>query len=192
MLGLTHEGVMPSHGVKVGIGTVLVSLLYNRLLSRDLADLDIDARVTALPTAEAVEQAVRAALPAGEIADRAVVESLAKLPTADDLRHRLERARQQWPTLRARLREQLLPPAELRRLMAALDAAATPAEIGVTPEKLRADLLAARMIRRRYTMLDLAAEAGLLEACIDEVVSEVAGPPGGGAAVPAVVPVTGR
>ena len=52
MLGLTHNGVMPSHGVKVGIGTVLVSLLYERLLTRDLADLDTEARVAAQPTAE--------------------------------------------------------------------------------------------------------------------------------------------
>jgi glycerol-1-phosphate dehydrogenase [NAD(P)+] len=169
---------MPSHGVKVGIGTVLVSMLYERLLARDLADLDIEARVAALPTPEAVEQAVRAALPAGEIADRAVVESLAKLPTAEELRHRLELARETWPSLGTRLREQLLPPAELRRLMAALDAAATPAEIGVTPERLRVDLLAARLIRRRYTMLDLAAEAGLLEACIDEVVNAMTESPG--------------
>ena len=192
MLGLTHQGVMPSHGVKVGIGTVLVSLLYERLLSRDLADLDIDARVAAQLAPAAVEAQVRAALPAGEIADRAVVESLAKLPTAEELRQRLELAREQWPKLTARLKEQLLPPAELRRLMAALDAAATPAEIGVTAEQLRADLLAARMIRRRYTMLDLAAEAGLLETCIDEVVRAVSEPSGGAAAVTVAAPVPGR
>ena len=119
-------------------------------------------------------------------------KSAAKLPTAEELRQRLELAREQWPKLTARLKEQLLPPAELRRLMAALDAAATPAEIGVTAEQLRADLLAARMIRRRYTMLDLAAEAGLLEACIDEVVRAVSEPSGGAAAVTVAAPVPGR
>jgi glycerol-1-phosphate dehydrogenase [NAD(P)+] len=176
MLGLTHQGVMPSHGVKVGIGTVLVSLLYERLLARDLSALDVEARVTALPTPKAVETAVRAALPAGEIAERAVVESLAKLPSADELRQRLALVREQWPSLSARIRTQLLPPAELRCLMAALDAAAIPGEIGVTPQRLRADLLSARMIRRRYTVLDLAAEVGLLETIVDEVVSATSGP----------------
>jgi glycerol-1-phosphate dehydrogenase [NAD(P)+] len=175
MLGATHQGVMPSHGVKVGIGTVLVSLLYERLLARDLAHLDIEARVAALPTAAAVEASVRAALPIGEMADRAVVESLAKLPTADELRQRLRLARQAWPALAERIREQLLPPTELRRLMAVLDAAASPAEIGITPARLHADLLAARTIRRRYTVLDLAAEAGLLETLVDEVVQEISG-----------------
>lgn len=52
----------------------------------------------------------------------------------------------------------------------ALDAASRPHEIGVTPTRLRSDLLAARRIRRRYTVLDLAAEVGLLERCVDEVV----------------------
>lgn len=176
MLGVTHDGVMPSHGVKVGIGTALVSLLYERLLTRDLVSLDVEARVAALPTPGSTEADVRAALPAGEIADRAVVESLAKLPTPDELRQRLSLAGQVWPALTARIRQQLLPPSELRRLMAALGAVTSPAEIGITAERLRADLLAARMIRRRYTLLDLAAEAGVLEAIIDEVVQEISGP----------------
>jgi glycerol-1-phosphate dehydrogenase [NAD(P)+] len=56
-------------------------------------------------------------------------------------------------------------------MLAELGAAATPAELGVTPARLRADLLAARQIRRRYTALDLAAETGLLEPCIDAVIA---------------------
>lgn len=68
----------------------------------------------------------------------------------------------------------LLPPAELRRRLHALGAASLPGEIGVGPARLRSDLLAARQIRRRYTMLDLAAEVGLLERCVDEVVAVVA------------------
>lgn len=52
----------------------------------------------------------------------------------------------------------------------ALDAASLPHGIGVTPARLRSDLLAARQIRRRYTVLDLAAEVGLLERRVDDVV----------------------
>ncbi|MGE3270658.1 MAG: sn-glycerol-1-phosphate dehydrogenase [Chloroflexota bacterium] len=186
MLGLTYQGVMPSHGVKVGIGTVLISMLYERLMTHDLANVDVDARIAALPGADAVERSVRAALPAGEIADRAVTESLAKHPTADQLRDRLLQLREHWPALRKRLQAQLLPPDQLRAQMAALDAAATPVEIGVTPERLRADLLAARMIRRRYTMLDLAAEVGLLEPCVDDVVRALTEGVSGGIARPVV------
>jgi glycerol-1-phosphate dehydrogenase [NAD(P)+] len=56
-------------------------------------------------------------------------------------------------------------------MLRALGAAAAPDDLGVTPARLRTDLLAARMIRRRYTVLDLAAEVGLLTPCVDEVVA---------------------
>jgi glycerol-1-phosphate dehydrogenase [NAD(P)+] len=86
--------------------------------------------------------------------------------------------RERWPDLRERLAAQLLPPAELRRRLDALGAASLPAEIGISPARLRNDLLAARMIRRRYTALDLAAEVGLLERCVDEVVAALTQPDG--------------
>jgi len=173
MTGLAEGPSPPSHGTKVGIGTVLVTLLYERLLAHDLSSVDVEARVAALPAAEAVERQVRAALPSGEVADRAVAESLAKHPTADQLRARLALLRARWPGLRRRLQAQLLPPAELRRRLHALGATSLPHEVGITSARLRSDLLAARLIRRRYTVLDLASEVGLLERCVDEVVAAV-------------------
>lgn len=164
----------PSHGAKVGIGTVLVTMLYERLVQHDLTQVDAEARIAALPSPEIVERAVRAALPAGEVADRAVAESLAKHPTPDQLRARLRLLRERWPVLREKIQVQLLPSSELRRMLRTLGAAASPAEIGVTPARLRADLLAARTIRRRYTVLDLAAEIGLLEPLADEIVAVLA------------------
>ena len=111
MTGLAEGPHPPLHGTKVGIGTVLVTMLYERLLAHDLSTIDVEACVTALPMAETVECQVRAGLPAGEVADRAVVESLAKHPTAEQLRARLTLLRERWPGLRERLQGQLLPPA---------------------------------------------------------------------------------
>ena len=65
--------------------------------------------------------------------------------------------------------ERALAAATDTRLLA-LEAASLPHEIGVTPARLRSDLLAARQIRRRYTVFDLAAEVGRLERCVDAVV----------------------
>jgi glycerol-1-phosphate dehydrogenase [NAD(P)+] len=174
MLGLTHHGVTPSHGAKVGLGTVLVTMLYERLLLHDLTRVDVEARVAALPSAAAVERTVRTSLPAGEVADRAVVESLAKHPTPEQLRTRLALPRERWPALQDRLRAQLLPSQELRRMLRELGAVALPEELGVSPARLRADLLAARQIRRRYTVLDLAAEVGLLETCVGDLIGDMA------------------
>jgi glycerol-1-phosphate dehydrogenase [NAD(P)+] len=186
MTGLTYQGQPLSHGTKVGIGTVLVSLLYERLLLRDLSRVDSDARVAALASAAEIERCVRASLPAGEIADRAVVESLAKLPTADQLRARLQLLHERWPTLRERIREQLLPADALRGMLGTLGAAATPAQIGVSAGKLRSDLLSARLIRRRYTVLDLASELGLLDDLCAEVIDTLYAPPGAAQPTPRV------
>jgi glycerol-1-phosphate dehydrogenase [NAD(P)+] len=169
MTGLTHEGVMPSHGVKVGVGTVLGAALYESLLDRDLAQIDAERLVASLPTPQDVEADVRRSLTAGTIADRAVVESLAKHPSPDELRARLDRLRERWDDLRPRLRAQLLPSSDLRDLLRAIGAPATAAEIGLTASHLRESLRTARLIRRRYTAFDLAAETGLLAECADAV-----------------------
>jgi glycerol-1-phosphate dehydrogenase [NAD(P)+] len=173
MTGLTHNGDTPSHGAKVGIGTVLETMLYEQLMPSDLSALDVEARVAALPSADAVERTVRASLPAGEVADRAVAESLAKHPTPDQLRTRLAVLRERWPAIRERIQVQLLPSTDLGRMLTELGAVSVPADLGISPARLRADLLAARTIRRRYTVLDLAAEAGLLESCVDGLIASL-------------------
>ena len=45
----THDGVAPSHGFKVGIGTLASLALYEVLLRRDLEHLDVDAAVARWP-----------------------------------------------------------------------------------------------------------------------------------------------
>jgi glycerol-1-phosphate dehydrogenase [NAD(P)+] len=77
---------------------------------------------------------------------------------------------ERWSAMHERIRAQVLPSSELRRMLSALGGASVPAELGVSPARLRADLLAARTIRRRYTILDLAAETRLLEHCVDDLI----------------------
>jgi len=103
------------------------------------------------------------------LAENAVTESRAKHSSPEELRYRLELLRDRWPTLRDKLRQQLLPAAELRRLLEVARAPSTPAGIGLTLAQTRASYAAARQIRHRYTVLDLAAETGLLTACVDDL-----------------------
>jgi glycerol-1-phosphate dehydrogenase [NAD(P)+] len=172
MEGLGRDGDPPlSHGFKVGLGTIAIAGLYERLLARDLAQAAQDAARSPWPSADEMEAAVRAMHPDARLADAAVAETLAKHPSADERAARLETAGRRWPELRERLREQLLPAAELRAMLAAAGCPTTPEEIGLTREEVRATYTRARTIRRRYTVLDLAHEAGLLEACVDELLA---------------------
>ena len=174
MRGLERDGVPVSHGFKVGLGAVLVSSLYERLLARDLTRLDIDAAVAAWPSLGAVEEDVRRTFAHPVMRVKALEETRAKYVPEVVVRERLTRLRDAWPELGARLRAQLPPTAELAALLAGAGCPVAPEQIGLTRQQFRASVAAARFIRRRYTVYDLAAEAGLLDA----LVAEVFGPDG--------------
>ena len=67
-----------SHGFKVGIGSIAVAALYERLLDRDLGDIDVDALAAAWPTADQVARDVEAVHSIDGVRTAAVAESLAK------------------------------------------------------------------------------------------------------------------
>jgi glycerol-1-phosphate dehydrogenase [NAD(P)+] len=170
MEGLGHDRRPPlSHGFKVGVGTVAVAALYERLLERDLAALDVEALRRAWPGPEQAEAAVRGAHTTPGLDQAAVAETLAKHADPATLARRLAVLAARWPLLRDRLRAQLLPAARLRELLAAAGAPTRPAELGLTAEAFRDTYRRARMIRRRYTVLDLAAETGTLDELVDEL-----------------------
>ena len=68
--------------------------------------------------------------------------------------------------LRQRLIGQLMPAVELRGLLLAAGCPTTPEEIGLDRARLKASYAQARQIRSRYTIFDLAAEAGCQHQCI--------------------------
>ncbi len=158
-----------SHGFKVGIGTVAVAALYERLLARDLAGLDVDAAVAAWPTREQTEARVREVQSNPRLVEESVGLTLAKWVTREQLGERLTRLARLWPTLAPRLREQLIPAAELQAMLRAAGAPAHPSDIGLDWQRFRRTYEEARTIRNRYTVLDLAAEAGLLPELVAEL-----------------------
>jgi glycerol-1-phosphate dehydrogenase [NAD(P)+] len=66
-----------SHGFKVGIGSISIAAFYERLLQRDLSDLDVDAVVSAWPSWPEVEREVQAAHQTPGLDEAAVRESRA-------------------------------------------------------------------------------------------------------------------
>ena len=170
MEGLGHDRRPPlSHGFKVGVGSVAVAALYERLLDRDLGALDVEALRRSWPTREQAEAAVRAAHTTPGLDEAAVAETTAKWVDADALGRRLTLLADRWPALHDRLRRQLLPAERLRELLAAAGCPTRPSELGLPAPALRATYARARMIRRRYTVLDLAFETGLLGELVDEL-----------------------
>lgn len=158
-----------SHGLKVGLGTVAIAALYERILDRDLTQLDIDARLASWPTAEGIEEHVRAVFPNPDLVDEAVAQSMKKYVPAEALRARLELVREVWPTLSVEIREQVQPAAEFAAQLQLLGAPTHPRDVGLTLADLLTSYRRAQVIRNRYTVLDFAFETGILEDCLAEL-----------------------
>lgn len=157
-----------SHGFKVGVASIAVAALYERVLQCDLGDLDIENIKRGWPSAEEVEASVRAAHDP-PLEDPAVKQSLAKYISPNELGERLELLARIWPELRRKVEGQLMPAAELRDMLRAAGCPTSPGEIGLSREDFKATYRRSQMIRSRYTVLDLANEAGILDECVEEL-----------------------
>lgn len=158
-----------SHGFKVGVGSVAIAALYEELLSRDLSAVDIDALVDAWPSKDEMEARVRSLNPDPQLVEETVVQALAKWLTPEALRERLQTLKDLWPGLVPRLREQLMPAAELQNMLREVGAPAHPSEIGVDWARFKETYVRAQMIRKRYTVLDVALEAGVLDNIVENL-----------------------
>ncbi|MDR0902314.1 MAG: sn-glycerol-1-phosphate dehydrogenase [Opitutaceae bacterium] len=164
-----HNGVAPSHGFKVGVGTHAVTAFYEQLLGMSADALDIDAVAARWPDAETVEARTAAMFAHSGFGEAAVRETKAKYIAAPALRLQLARLKREWPALCAKLRRQLLPLAEVRQRLQAVGAPVDPEQIGISRERLRDSFLKAYHIRRRFTVLDLATRTGWLAPCLDRL-----------------------
>src|SRR4051812_25745515 len=170
MEGLGKDADPPlSHGFKVGVGSVAIAAIYELLLERDLDDLDIEALRDSWPNREEMERSVREQHTNPELEEGAVEQTLAKYIGADELAGRLRLLGEVWPELREKVREQLMPAARIKEMLEAAGCPTTPVEIGLGWEDFEKTYARAQTIRKRYTVLDLASETGLLDGCVAEL-----------------------
>jgi glycerol-1-phosphate dehydrogenase [NAD(P)+] len=69
----------------------------------------------------------------------------------------------------------LIPEGEMRQMLAAAGVETDPAAVGIDKEYHRQTLMGARLIRRRYTVLDLLEDAGLLDDAVAHLYSGTQG-----------------
>ena len=163
------DGTVPSHGFQVSIGTLMSTALYEQFFAEDFTGLDIDACVVAWPTLEAQVEMSREMFKDTDFPTIGETELTAKYSTSDELRRQLSTLRDNWPRIQARLREQILPLAEVRQSLALVGAPTEPEQIGITKTRLRSSAIRAQQIRRRFTILDVAVRTGLLDKWLDNI-----------------------
>ena len=164
-----YNGQIPLHGFKVGIGTLAMAGLYEYLLTQRLEDLDVEYCCAQWPDEAACEASVRAWFRQPALTSVALQESRAKWLAAESLRGQLETLRRVWPSVKQSLRQQLIPRPELTTLLQAAGAPVTSEEIGISRERLRESFQQSYFLRRRFTVLDLAARCSLLEPALSHL-----------------------
>ncbi|MDO9417605.1 sn-glycerol-1-phosphate dehydrogenase [Pararhizobium sp.] len=155
--GARHPGTV--HGQQVGVSSVTMARLQEIILASETAP-------KVHPTLFD-EAAIRSRYPAAAV-DECLNASRAKVMDqvrADRFNADLERL---WPTLRLRLKDMAVPSATLAGHIRAAGGGATPAEVGMDRDLYRDAVRFSKEMRNRYSMLDLAADMGILEQFIEE------------------------
>jgi glycerol-1-phosphate dehydrogenase [NAD(P)+] len=152
-----HPGSL--HGEQVGVATLTVSRLQHALLQ---AERPPEVQPTRLDGA-----AMRARYGA-PLGNQLIAQFRSKALDQVAAARMNARLAEVWPSMRARLHEVMLP---TKRLRGALDAAVAPttgADLGLRCGFYREAVRHAREIRDRYSILDLAGDAGLLDDFVAE------------------------
>jgi glycerol-1-phosphate dehydrogenase [NAD(P)+] len=152
------------HGCQVAIGTLVSATLHEKLRAHR-------PRPVTAPDREQWLAEVAAQF-AGAQADQ-VVQQASRVyrdqQAANKQTAKLERI---WDSCLSAAERYLEPAWKLQEYLTAAGAPTRISQIGVSADEMRAALLHGRAIRDRYTVLHLAADAGLLELLADEVLSD--------------------
>jgi glycerol-1-phosphate dehydrogenase [NAD(P)+] len=150
--GIPHD----LHGRQVGLGTILASELYRRVLATESPALP--------PVPEGIDRSFW-----GAAGDAVASEYEQKVPRLREARWKLA-APGAWDGLRRSLGAMVRPPEAIRDCLAGASAAWQAEHIGCTRDRLLTALVHAHEIRSRFTILDLARLAGVLPAAAGEII----------------------
>jgi glycerol-1-phosphate dehydrogenase [NAD(P)+] len=163
---LAVDGQPVSHGACVGVGCLSMLAAFEWLVRQDISGID-PAQLAA--RADAGHPDAASLFPISFMAANAEIEMAAKATSPMAVERRLRALKSNWPAIAAWLRERLPRAAIVRQWLDAAGAPSSAAAIGVSVEKHAWDYARARMIRRRYTGLDLLRDLGWLDAAVGDL-----------------------
>ena len=165
----THNGVTPSHGFQVSVGTLMMCAMFDQMYKSDFTQLDVEAAVAQWKSADVVRREAEALFAGEAFAELGVTEIMAKYDDETEVRRQLNLAKANWPDLKAKLQKQCYTFDEMYRALAIVGAPVKPEHVGISKQQMKADVPFVRHLRRRYNMMDLGLRAGLLDTWVDGV-----------------------
>jgi len=140
------------HGEQIGVTALTMARLQERMLAA--------APVVRSTVVDAADLAAHFGAETGAACARELTAKALSPAAANALNDRLAR---DWPAIRDRIARVSRSAADLERTLAAAGAPTRPATLGWPAPFYRTAVVRARQIRSRYSFLDLAGDAGLLE-----------------------------
>lgn len=148
------------HGTQVGVGTVHALGLWEKVLALKPGDVDVHALANAHPSPEQVRDCVMADW-GPQVGEEVWAQWTQKALSREKLCEELERFKNMLQELRAALAEDLQPAAVVAKCIETSGGPASPEGMHAPMEEFQKALKAARYLRNRFTILDLAAELGI-------------------------------
>ena len=163
MEDLCFEGKHVSHGFKVGIGTLASTASIEFLLEKDIENLDVEKCVENWKSWEDQVTEIREVFEGkpGHLA-RGLEETKNKYTDKEGLRKQLEALKIAWPTLKEKIRKQIIPFEEVRENLRLVGAPYEPEHIGVSRERFRKTFSYIPYMRSRFANIDIIYRCGYM------------------------------
>eukprot|EP01037_Dinobryon_pediforme_P010652 gene10652-10723_t len=143
------------HGQQVGVASLTMARLQQNMLASETAP---QLRATRIDPADMARRM------GPEIASQCLAEWQKKAVDAAGAEALNTRLKEIWPDLRRELAAFIIPAREIERLLKAAGGPTTATELGVPIDFYREAIVHCREMRNRFSFLDLAADAGSLDA----------------------------
>ncbi|MDR3198601.1 MAG: sn-glycerol-1-phosphate dehydrogenase [Planctomycetaceae bacterium] len=158
----TFQGKIPSHGFKVGIGSIAVSLLYEKILALTKEEFSKPKQNIAATYRRwhEIEQSVQKNFGDGNLAEQVLEQCRQKYVDLPEIIRRFDVFLEHWDELKKELQHQLLPTVTIREMLRKAKAPSSPEEIGIDHNRLLQSFEQAQLIRYRYNILDFVMETG--------------------------------
>lgn len=149
------------HGTQVGVATVYTLSLWERVLAIDTRTLDIAALADSHPSEEVIHTWIVEDW-GPQVGEEVWKQWRQKALGKKELRAELERLKEMLPELRAALSLDLQPAAIVARCIEESGGPTAPEGLTAPVEEFRKAQTRSRFIRNRVTILDIAAELGII------------------------------
>ncbi len=161
------------HGAQVGVGTLIAAEIYERARNMTPGDIDLDLARRHHRTREDLRALVDKYY--GEVAEETFEETEKKLMTWPQKQAMLEKLKSNWDEIWADVGRFLRPRAELEKPLREVGGPMRASEFGFTRQETADAIRYSRLMRNRYTILDLTNALGWLDQWADEIAEEFAG-----------------